>query len=152
MNKPYKSIIGLALLALFLSGCATQADKSYPYLTEHTEALKDGRYVDPRTGVDSAGRLPNDPYYGGDSDYGTAGGSGPSYATYNSYFNQGKSSRDGVDIGINPSPFAGKYTPDTGTYVPLYLDNYNGPGDSTADMRGLGVGKQRDELIQQELY
>jgi hypothetical protein len=149
--KALVSITGLALIAV-LTSCTTQPNKPYPYLIEHTEALKDGRYINPVTGVDSSGRMPDDPYYGGDSDFGTAGGSGPSYADYNHYFNQSKSLRGGVDMGINPSPFAGQYTPNTGAYVPLYLDSYIGPGDSLADMRGLDVGKQRDELIQQALY
>jgi|SaaInlStandDraft_6_1057023.scaffolds.fasta_scaffold43121_2 hypothetical protein len=152
MKKSYRNIFGLTVLALFLSSCVAQPSKTYPYLSEHTAALKDGKYINPITGTDSAGRAPDDPYYGGDSDYGTAGGSGPSYAVYNNYFNKNRDLQGGIEIGINPSSFAGSYTPDTGTYIPLFLDNYVGPGDALADMRGLVVGKQRDELIKQELY
>ena len=135
----------VALSVISLAGCATQVGKPDSCLSEHKEGLKEGKYINPKTCTDSAGRTPDDPYYGGDSDFGTAGGKGVSYAVSNAWSN---SSRGGM-AGLNPMPGAGKYIPGTSTYIPIYLDNYNGPGDVQADILGLAPGKQRDLIINQ---
>ena len=126
-------------------------------------ATADGGYNNPFTGTDSAGRTPDDPYYGGLSDFGTYGGEGFGYGASNAWTNWG---RDAIGMlpgmwgtvgqvfgdsayGINPMPGAGNYIPGTDTYIQEYNQNYVGPGDVTTDMWGLGVGEQRDMMIEQ---
>lgn len=124
-------------------------------------ATPGGGYTNPFTGTDSAGRTQDDPYYGGDSDYGTAGGEGFGYSTSNAWTNYGRDVAGFLPgsmftqpigdamMGLSPVPFAGNYVPGTDTYIPEYLTNYVGPGDVTTDVWGLGTGEQRDMMIEQ---
>lgn len=128
-------------------------------------ASSDGSYSNPFTGSDSAGRSQDDPYYGGDSDFGTYGGGGLSsdYGLSNSWSQWGREAAGMLPgmwgtagqmfgdaaMGLNPMPGAGNYIPGTDTYMQDYNVNYEGPGDVTTDMYGLGVSEQRDMLIDQ---
>ena len=128
-------------------------------------ASADGGYSNPFTGSDSAGRSQDDPYYGGDSDFGTYGGGGLSsdYGLSNSWSQWGRDAAGMLPgvwgtagqmfgdaaMGLNPMPGAGNYIPGTDTYMQDYNVNYEGPGDVTTDMYGLGVSEQRDMLIDQ---
>jgi hypothetical protein len=78
-----KAVIVLLTMLLFIfsTGCTTQSNKPYPYLSECIESQM---YIHPITGVDAAGRAPDDPYYGGLSDWGTSGGNF-GYSGINSY-------------------------------------------------------------------
>ena len=124
-------------------------------------ATTDGGYTNPFTGTDAAGRTPDDAYYGGLSDYGTAGND-LSYSASNAWTNWGRplagilpgslftQTFGDAYVGLNPMPGAGNYIPGTDTYIPEYLSNFSGPGDVVADLYGLSEGEQRDMIIDTE--
>ena len=152
-----------------LGGGITYPGTTYPgtstpgFDAPYGGATPDGGYNNPFTGTDSAGRTPDDPYYGGDSDFGTYGGEGFGYGTSNAWTNWGREAAGALPgmwgtagqvfgdaaMGLNPMPGAGNYIPGTDTYIQEYNANYVGPGDVTTDMYGLGVGEQRDMMIEQ---
>ena len=123
-------------------------------------ATPDGGYTNPFTGTDSAGRTPDDPYYGGLSDVGTADPNNWTYGNVNDYYNWGGDVLGGLfgpiagafgdaAFGINPIPGAGNYIPGTDTYIPTYLENFEGAGEKITDLYGIGTSEQRDMLIDQ---
>ena len=144
-----------------LGGGTTYPGTSTPgFDAPYGGATPDGGYNNPFTGADSAGRTPDDPYYGGLSDVGTADPNNWSYGNVNDYYNWGGEVVSGLfgpiggaigdaAFGINPTPGAGNYIPGTDTYIPTYLENFEGAGEKITDLYGIGTGEQRDQLIEQ---
>jgi len=150
-----------------LGGGTTYPGTTYPgtstpgFDAPYGGATPDGGYNNPFTGTDSAGRTPDDPYYGGLSDTGTTDPNQWSYGNVADYYNWGSNVAGSLfgpiggafadaSFGINPMPGAGNYIPGTDIYNPTYLSNFEGSGEKLTDLYDIPVGEQRDMLIEQD--
>jgi len=150
----------MAQLGMMTGNYGSGTDNLPGWSAPYGGATADGGYTNPFTGTDSAGRTPDDPYYGGLSDVGTADPNNWSYGNVNDYYNWGGDVLGGMfgpivgafgdaAFGINPTPGAGNYIPGTDTYIPTYLENFEGAGEKVTDLYDIGTGDQRDMLIEQ---